>query len=99
MKINPKAEDILEALGLKFEDAVDVASKLQKLLSNREVIKYPEALHEMWESFKDESDEKKLFAVFSLGRFLGILEACSGQEEAKTIIYFLQTGRRGEYIQ
>jgi len=74
LRINKDSTNVMDAYDLSTEDVLEVADIIFEVVSD-DSINYPTAVLEVWERLEDSSLEKKVFAVFSLGRLFGIMEA------------------------
>ena len=84
MKLN-KGDNIFEIYGLEWEDIQLLISELDQVCDHPgDHLFFPELIEKFWNFFSDE--KKRAFAVFSLGRIIGILEVVYGNESAREVI-------------
>jgi len=84
MKLN-KGDNIFDIYGLEWEDIHLIIGELDQVCEAEEgSLFYPELIEKFWNLFED--DKKRAFAVFSLGRIIGILEVVYKSEGAREVI-------------
>ncbi|RLB06440.1 MAG: hypothetical protein DRG83_00225 [Deltaproteobacteria bacterium] len=84
MKLN-KGDNIFDIYGLEWEDIHLIISELDQVCeAEKGSLFYPELIEKFWNLFED--DKKRAFAVFSLGRIIGILEVVYRSEGARDVV-------------
>jgi len=84
VKLN-RGDNIFEIYDLEWEDVQLIISELDQVCgAEKSSLFYPELIEKFWNLF--ENDKKRAFAVFSLGRIIGILEVVYKSEGARDVI-------------